>query len=58
MKISNNVSILQIKRGSVERFSSLNLHLDFVLFVHEPLPSDFFYILGISLYILESLIDN
>ena len=32
MKISNNVLILRIKRGSVERFISLALHLDFNLY--------------------------
>ena len=58
MIISNNVLILRIKRGSAERFISLDLLLDFVLFVHEPLSCEFFIFYGFSLYILDSLIDD
>ena len=42
----------------VESFFSLDLRLDFVLFVHEPLSFDFFIFYGFSLYIMESLIDD
>ena len=42
----------------VEWFISLDLHSDFVLFVHEPLSHDVFIFYGFSLYVLESLIDD
>ena len=58
MKISKNVLILRIKKGIVERFISLDLHLDFVQFIHEPLSLDFFIFYGFSLYIMDSLIDD
>ena len=65
MEFSNNVLILWIKSGwggggggGVEWFISLDLHSDFVLFVHEPLSHDVFIFYGFSLYVLESLIDD
>ena len=44
--------------GNVERFIILGLHLEFMLFVHEPLSHDFFISYGFSMYILHTSIDD
>ena len=48
MKMSNNFFDITKQKGECRKISS-DLHLDFVLFVHEPLSRDFYICYGFSL---------